>query len=96
VLAKIDEELAEVRAELDKGAAQERVAAEIGDLLFATVNLARHAGVDAEAALRGTNDRFTRRFRHVESEFADRADDLAGATLDELDAAWERAKREES
>jgi len=96
VLAKIDEELAEVRAELDKGAAQERVAAEIGDLLFATVNLARHAGVDAEAALRGTNDRFTHRFRHVESEFADRADDLAGATLDELNAAWERAKREES
>ena len=95
VLAKIDEELAEVRVELEQDAPHERVAAEIGDLLFATVNLARHAGVDAEAALRGTNDRFSRRFRKVESAFASRGEEMREATLEELDAEWDRAKREE-
>lgn len=94
VLAKVDEELAEVRAELDQDGSDERVAAEIGDLLFAVVNLARHAGVDAEAALRAGNDRFSRRFRRVEAAFAGRAEGLRGATLAELDAAWERAKHD--
>lgn len=94
VLAKVDEELAEVRAELDQGGPDERVAAEIGDLLFAVVNLARHAGVDAEAALRGSNARFVQRFHHVETAFAERPEGLRGATLAELDAAWEQAKRD--
>jgi len=95
VHAKVDEELAEVRAELDAGAPRERVAAEIGDLLFAVVNLARHAGVDSEAALRGTNERFSRRFRSVEAEFADRGAAMREADLEDLDAAWERAKAQE-
>ncbi len=95
VQAKVDEELAEVRAELDAGAPPERVAAEIGDLLFAVVNLARHARIDAEAALRGANDRFARRFHRVEAEFAGRGAALREATLAELDAAWERAKAAE-
>ncbi len=95
VHAKVDEELAEVRAELDAGAPRDRVAAEIGDLLFAVVNLARHAGVDAEAALRGTNERFSSRFRHVEAEFAQRDQALRDADLAALDAAWERAKKRE-
>ena len=96
VLAKVDEELAEVRAELDQGGPDERVAAEIGDLLFAVVNLARHAGVDAEAALRGGNARFVQRFHHVEAAFAERPEGLRGASLEQLDAAWEQAKRETS
>ncbi|MDX1592769.1 MAG: nucleoside triphosphate pyrophosphohydrolase [Gammaproteobacteria bacterium] len=95
VLAKVEEELAELRAELDGEAPAARVEAELGDLLFAVVNVARHAGVDAEAALRGANERFGRRFRRVESEFAQRGTAMHDAGLDELDAAWERAKARE-
>ena len=95
VHAKVDEELAEVRAELDAGAPLERVAGEIGDLLFAVVNLARHAGVDAETALRGTNERFGGRFRQVEAEFAARGESMLDSDLADLDAAWERAKARE-
>jgi MazG family protein len=91
--AKIDEELAELdRAEAGRDAA--RVEAEIGDLLFSVVNLARHLAVDPEAALRGANDRFSRRFRHV--ELALRTQGLlpstAGAAL--LDRLWTAAKAE--
>jgi MazG family protein len=89
--AKVDEELAELDAALASGDAG-RVAAELGDLLFAIVNLARHARVDPELALGGTIARFRRRFEHVERALGAR---LATSTLDELEAAWERAKRAE-
>ncbi|WP_323014607.1 nucleoside triphosphate pyrophosphohydrolase [Devosia sp.] len=87
VKAKVDEELAEVgvaRASGDAAALRE----EIGDLLFAVVNLARHAGVDAEAALRDANAKFTRRFHYVEARC--REDDIApkDAGLDRLDGYW--------
>ncbi len=95
VLAKIDEEIAELRAELDAGALDHRVAEELGDLLFACVNLGRHAGVDAETALRGANAKFERRFRRIEALLAERGRAPAGSTLDEMDALWERAKDEE-
>ena len=95
VLAKIDEEIGELRAELDAGAPAGRVAEELGDLLFACVNLGRHAGVDAETALRGANAKFERRFRRVEVLLAERGRVPAGSTLDEMDALWERAKGEE-
>ena len=95
VLDKVDEELAELRAELRDDADEARVAAELGDLLFSAVNLARHAGIDAETALRDANERFARRFRAVEAEFADRGEALDTAGLDALDAAWERAKAAE-
>jgi MazG family protein len=94
VLAKIDEELAEVRAEVaagDKAALQ----GEIGDLLFACVNLARHAGVDPETALRGTNAKFERRFRHIEAALAKQGRVPQEAGLEELDALWDAAKARE-
>ncbi|MEZ5990169.1 MAG: nucleoside triphosphate pyrophosphohydrolase [Planctomycetota bacterium] len=92
-LAKIDEELAELRAELDDdGAAGDRAEAELGDLLFAVVNLARHLGVDPETSLRRTCERFERRFRRVEAELGD---GLREAGLDEMERAWERAKQAE-
>ena len=94
VIAKVEEELAEVRAELDAAAPRARVAAEVGDLLFSCVNLARHAGVDPEAALRDANARFSARFGAVEARFAADGHDLHDASLDELDAAWEAAKRD--
>jgi MazG family protein len=89
VRAKLDEEL----TELDEAiAAQDRanIQAELGDVLFTLVNLARHLGVDAEAALRETNRKFDRRLRHVEA----RAEGpLSDRTLQELDAWWVEAKR---
>jgi MazG family protein len=91
-LAKVREEVDEVAAELQAGAPQAQVAAEIGDLLFAAVNLARHAGIDAETALREATLKFERRFRAVETGLGK---PLAEATLAEMDAQWEAVKRAE-
>ena len=85
--AKIDEELMEVEAETDPGARTE----EIGDLLFAVVNWARHLGVDPEAALRAANAKFERRFRAMEDMAGDA---FAGLSLDDKEALWVRAKTE--
>ncbi len=95
VFAKIEEELEEVAIELEQEAPRERIQDEIGDLLFACVNLARYAGVDAESALRSTNDKFVRRFRAIEQILADRGRSLEQADLEEMDAIWERVKEEQ-
>jgi MazG family protein len=95
VLEKITEELTEVRCELEAAAIPARLAEEMGDLLFACVNLARHLGVEPESALRLANLKFERRFRQIETwlKVAGRTPEQAG--LAELDALWERAKAEE-
>jgi ATP diphosphatase len=90
--AKIDEELAELDAARRSGAPPDAVAAELGDLLFAVVNLARHLGVDPEQALRGTNARFERRFRQVEAGLAARGVEPAKAGLELMDELWREAK----
>lgn len=66
---------------------------ELGDVLFAAINLARHLGVDPEVALRGSVDRFMARFRRVETEFTASGDVIADASIEELEAAWTRAKQ---
>lgn len=91
-LAKVREELAEVEAELQAAAPAERVAAEIGDLLFAAVNVARHAGVDAETALRTATLTFERRFRAVEEALHRQGRSPSQAALEEMDALWEALK----
>jgi ATP diphosphatase len=95
VLAKLEEELAELRAALagppDRSALQD----EVGDLLFTIANLARKLGVDPEAALAQTNRKFRRRFARVETGLRARGRPLGEASLDEMDALWEDAKREE-
>ena len=91
VLHKIREEADEIEAALDRGDADE-LAAETGDLLFALVNLARHVGADPEAALRGTNAKFERRFAHIERALAAKGRSLDGASLAEMDALWNEAK----
>lgn len=96
VWGKIDEELAELRAEMKAGARVERRRAELGDLLFACVNLARHMGVDPEQALREANGRFESRFRHVEGRIRATGRDPGDATLDEMDRYWDEAKRAET
>jgi len=91
VLAKIREETGEIEAEL---ARNDRTAAgaEIGDLLFAVVNLARHVGTDPEAALRGTNQKFERRFAAIERVLDQRGKTPAESTLAEMDDLWNAAK----
>jgi ATP diphosphatase len=92
VLAKLREELGEIEEALDAGD-REAVAGEVGDLLFAATNLARHLSVDPESALRSTNAKFERRFRHIESRLAEAGRAPADAGLSELDALWNEAKR---
>ncbi len=95
VLAKVEEELAEVRAALREGRS-DRVRDEIGDLLFAVVNLSRFQKLHAEELLRHSVDKFARRFRAVEVRLKAASKSLADCTLDEMDAVWAQVKREEA
>lgn len=105
-LDKVAEEVAELRAELEQseekspgpvteGAGSARTEEEIGDLLFAVVNVARLAGVDGETALRRATQKFERRFRHVEDMLASRGRKPEQSTLQEMDALWDEAKKAE-
>ena len=94
VLAKLQEEIAEVEAELKEPVDADAMQHEIGDLLFAVVNLARHVRVNPETALRMGNRRFESRFAHVEEALGG-ADGLAQASLDEMESAWGEAKARE-
>lgn len=95
ILDKIQEELTELRAALHTRETRERLAEELGDLLFAVVNLARRLEVDAEDSLRAANAKFERRFRAVESRARARGCDPARLDLIVLDALWDEVKREE-
>ena len=95
VLDKLDEEISELRAEIEQGASAERLSDEIGDLLFAAVNLARHLDVDGETALRQANAKFERRFRAIEEALRSRGRRLEDASLDEMEALWQEAKTRE-
>ena len=94
--AKVEEELAEVRQELGRQTVDARaVEHEVGDLLFAAVNVARLAGVDAESALKASNRRFRRRFGHVEARLAEQGRRPADSNLAEMDRFWDEAKQKE-
>ncbi|WP_198683875.1 nucleoside triphosphate pyrophosphohydrolase [Aliidiomarina celeris] len=96
VLEKIEEELAEVREALTETEINiNHVEEEIGDLLFAVVNLARHAKVNPETALARTNQKFMRRFGHVESAVAQGAGNFDHYSLEQLEAFWQQAKKKE-
>jgi ATP diphosphatase len=91
--AKIEEELAELDRAVGAGDSRGREA-ELGDLLFSIVNLARHLNVDPETALRAANERFARRYRHVERELARLGQPVASAPPELLDRLWAAAKVE--
>jgi ATP diphosphatase len=91
VVEKIEEELREV-ADAARGGDADRVEDEIGDLLFAAANLARHHGIDPEKALRRTNAKFERRFRAVEAGLAAQGRTLSEASLEEMEELWAAAK----
>lgn len=94
VLDKIEEEVAELRREVESGATGDlsRAEEEMGDLLFAIANLSRKLGIEPEAALRRANEKFTRRFEAVERAFIARQQSIGEASLEEMEAEWQRVK----
>jgi len=95
VRAKVDEELAELDESRNKGD-QAGVFEELGDLLTATVNLARHLGVDPEDALRAGNDKFVRRFQGMEKLLTEAGENWSDLTLEDMEARWQFVKRSQS
>ena len=93
---KVEEELEELREELQDNAGADALMDEAGDLLFAAVNLVRHAGIDPEAALRQGNRKFSRRFRVVEELCEAAGKTVAETDLDTLDVYWDRVKELEA
>lgn len=97
VLDKVHEEIDEVMFEAKQVVVDEaKLEEEVGDLLFATVNLARHLGTKAEVALQKANRKFERRFREVERIIAAQGLEMSGATLDQMEKAWQQVKRQET
>ncbi len=95
VIAKIEEEVAEVREVVDQHSGDRaRLEEEIGDLLFAIANLSRKLGVEPESALRKADDKFARRFTELERRFQARGRSLQECTLDEMESEWGRIKRD--
>lgn len=93
VVAKIEEEVAELRDTLENEPGNAaRAEEEMGDLFFAMANLSRRLGIEPEAALRKANEKFTKRFNRMEENFHASGRTLDGATLEEMDAEWERIK----
>ena len=94
ILDKIEEEIGELREALRDGRKDE-VKDELGDLIFALVNIGRHVDADPEDALRGTNTKFRRRFRHIEEELNKAGETLKAATLERMEELWQAAKKDE-
>lgn len=98
VFAKLKEELAELEqeiaadAEAPSAANQAAIAEEFGDLLFVVANVARHLKLDPESALRAANEKFIRRFRHIEARLAERGRTPKESDLTEMDGLWDEAK----
>lgn len=92
VLAKLEEEIGELKVEMEQGGTPERLSDELGDVLFSTVNLARHLKIDPEFALRGTNAKFETRFRHVETSLRNDGIVWGEVGIDEYERRWQAAK----
>lgn len=93
VWAKVQEELRELEAEVNQQASEDRIRDEFGDVLFSLVNYARFIGIDPEAALAGTNQKFQQRFQKMEELMHADALDLSSSTLEVMDQYWEKAKQ---
>ena len=91
--AKVEEELEELTGAVASGSAR-AIEEEMGDLLFAMVNLARHLDVDAEVALTAATDKFGKRFRYLESSLRAQGRTVKDAGMDELNKLWDEAKLE--
>jgi len=89
---KVQEELAEFKAEADKSDNQEKIEDEFGDVLFSLINYARFKGINPEDALERTNKKFIKRFQYLETESKKDGKVLGQMTLEEMDEYWNRAK----
>jgi len=94
VLDKLKEELGELEERVGRGD-RAKIEEEFGDLLFVVANVARHLEIDPEASLRAANEKFVRRFRHIEQRLAEEARTPAQSTLEEMDRLWDEAKARE-
>jgi ATP diphosphatase len=92
-MAKVKEEIKEVERETGPAGSRDKVDEEIGDLLFAVVNLARKLGVEPRQALERANAKFTRRFEQVEALAGERGLEMGRASLEELDKLWDEVKK---
>ena len=92
VLAKLEEEIDELKQAMTDAQGPDRLQAELGDVLFAAVNLARHLEISPETALRAANTRFEQRFRYIQSSLEAAGEDLDHASLERMEALWEEAK----
>ena len=95
VFDKIQEEIVELKAEVDKKNSSS-IEEELGDLLFSCVNLARHLGLDAELALRRGNEKFINRFNQVEERFSKENKSMKEASLEQLEEVWSSVKKDSS
>ena len=95
VIEKCKEEIRELEIELEHHRGSDGIYQEVGDLLFSCVNLARHAGVNAEQALRSANEKFERRFRAMESTLTTKGRRFEDMDLQELDRLWDKVKQNE-
>lgn len=95
VIEKVHEELQELEIEIEAKNQSARIADELGDLLFASVNLARHLKIDAETALKRATKKFERRFRYIEDNLRDRGKNFKDVGLEEMEELWLRAKSTE-
>jgi MazG family protein len=93
VVAKIQEEVDEIREEVQNSGDANRIEEEVGDLLFSIAQLARQMGVEPETALRKANDKFTKRFTQMEQAIADSGRTMKGMTLEEMEREWQKAKQ---
>lgn len=96
VFTKLAEEIQELRQAMEDGGSKENIMEEIGDVIFSCINLARHARVNPEAALRATNRKFEHRFRYIEQTLAEQDRDLRDVPLAEMEVLWQEAKARET
>ncbi|MDF2368741.1 nucleoside triphosphate pyrophosphohydrolase, partial [Sneathiella sp.] len=95
VFDKIEEELGELRAEINKNGGKERIAEEYGDLLFVLANLGRHLELEPETVLRSANRKFIRRFQIVEQRIENKGKSLDNSSLEEMDEVWNEVRAED-
>ncbi len=95
VWEKVEEEMNELKTEVEQNISKDKIEEEFGDLLFALVNYARYVGINPDDALERTNRKFIRRFQFIETQSAKEGHNLTDMTLEEMDAYWNQAKEEE-
>ena len=93
-LAKVEEEVNELEQAMAESQPRARLQSELGDVLFAAVNLARHLNISPETALREANNRFEQRFRFIQTKLEEAGEDLESASLERMDELWEEAKQQ--